>query len=65
MDNNKYILTNKEQENVERVFNMLLKNKKYFVKKYKKDAEKVMYGIAVKNATKSRKELLKFIQNFK
>lgn len=62
--NDNYILTKKEQDNVDKIFNMLLTNKKYFVKKYKKDAEKVMYGIAVKNATKTRKEIIKFLQNY-
>ena len=43
-------LTERELESRESVLKGLLSNKRNLVKKYGKDAEKVMYGIATKKA---------------
>ena len=43
-------LTERELESREVVLQSLLKNKRNLVKRYGKDAEKVMYGIATKKA---------------
>ena len=45
-------LTERELDHREVVLQNLLRNKRNLVKKYGKDAEKVMYGIATKKAKK-------------
>ena len=50
-------LTERELDHREVVLKNLLKNKSNLVKKYGKDAEKVMYGIATKKAKKKIEQM--------
>ena len=50
-------LTERELDHREVVLQNLLKNKRNLVKKYGKDAEKVMYGIATKKAKKKIEQM--------
>ena len=52
-------LTDKELEKREEAIQALKKNKRNLVKKYGKDAEKVMYGIATKQAKSKVEEMNK------
>jgi hypothetical protein len=52
-------LTKSELDKREDIIQALKKNKRNFVKKYGKDAEKVMYGVSTKQAKKSIQEMNK------
>jgi len=56
---NKRLLTPTEIKNADYIYDILKKDKKSFVAKYGKDAEKIMRGRAIKNAKKKTEQMHK------
>jgi hypothetical protein len=56
MLNKNISLTSKEEEKLKQNLQDLLRDKRKFVNRYGKDAEKIMYGIAIKRSKMKKKD---------